>query len=701
MKKTKIIIALLLAVLLICTAIACIGCNKKDKNQGKKDFVIGVISDPQIVAESDVGDDDYASFLDFNAVGQKMLFISEAILKTAVDKLIEEKVNVVLIPGDLTENGSKTGHQMVASQCARLEAAGIPVYVVCGNHDINKAPKKYMTVEQANAQGLTIYETFSDGTCSVRVPGVSPAEFMEIYHDYGFENPIARDTLDQPLEVTIEGYTYYEVGTMSYVQDLPGSDYRLISLDAANYYEDENEDTYYMTYYGTGYNKNAAIKGTGYSVMTERLLAWTEEQLMAAENAGKKPIVMAHFPINNQMGEVVGMITDGIDNRMNMTDELLSLFSEYNVKYTFTGHLHTQHITVYNSNFYHTTVTDIETGCLTNYPLPMRYVTFGNSGVNIRNEYLTGVKAEYLPAYLNNDTIREAVTTDIQSYALDPFIYDNLLTNFDNRINDDGDYELFHKIFSMLELDPDGTHGEDLNALAEYIYNDLYKAFMTMPIYKTDGKNSVEAICEKYGIALPKNEKYVGKGVFQFFIQLLGKFYKYDYENDGGAITYDSAEGKILRYGVYSIFDVLAGSELFTRLHAINPDVEESVISSNFLNKLFKQDTLDLLCDDFVFKLATVLNPLIKDYFDLSRLNAGDLVDMLNNLLPTGLGIVEAKFSGLYDKATNTILGVPLDSFLKIGYVEKDGSSVPTIEIYFDVLLRDVVFDKVGNGVLN
>ena len=48
MKKTKVIISVLLALLLIGTALSCIGCNKKDKE--KKDYVIGIISDPQIVA---------------------------------------------------------------------------------------------------------------------------------------------------------------------------------------------------------------------------------------------------------------------------------------------------------------------------------------------------------------------------------------------------------------------------------------------------------------------------------------------------------------------------------------------------------------------------------------------------------------------------------------------------------------------------
>ncbi len=705
MKKVKVILSVLLIAVLVATALCCIGCNKKDED---KEYVIGVISDPQIVAAAEVGDDDYASFQDFNAIGQKMLFISEAILKTAVDRLIEAKVDVVLIPGDLTENGSKAGHEMVASQCARLEAAGIPTFVVCGNHDINKNPKRYLTTADAVAQGLTIYEEFSDGTCSVRVPGVSPEEFMQIFNEYGFKDAIARDTLEEPVRVTVpvEGeltpYEYYEVGTMSYVQDLPGSDYRLVCIDASNYYEDENENTYYMTYYGSSNNNNskAAIKGTGYSAMTKRLLGWVEAQLQAANSAGKKPVVMAHFPINNQMGDVVGQITDGIDNRMNMVDELLELFTQYKVEYTFTGHLHTQHVSTYTDDYYRATVTDIETGCLTNYPLPIRYVTTDKDGkVTIKNEYINSVKEEYLPSYLNDQKVKSSVLTDLQAYALDPFIYDNLLRNFDERIKEGDKYPLFNKVFNMLELDPDDQHQAELDSLASYIYNDLYMKFMTMPLYKTAGKVSLQDICEKYGVTLPTSEKYADKGVFQFFIQVLGKFYKYDYENDGGEITYDSVEGQILRYGVYSAFEVIRTSTLFTQLHAINPDIPDSAISENFVRTMYQEGKIDFLCDGFILNVIAIINPVVEENTPLSLagLTVSGIVDTIETFLPVGLSYVDQHMPGIYDVDENTILGVPVENILKVGTVDGD----PVFEIDFDAVLKEVVFGKVGVGILN
>lgn len=709
MKKSKIIISSLLIVILAALACCCIACQDKNKEEEKKEFVLGIISDPQIVAASEVGDDDYESFQDFNAIGQKMLFISEAILKTAVDRLIEKKVNAVLIPGDLTENGSKAGHEMVASQCARLEAAGIPTYVICGNHDINKAPKRYLKKADAVAQGLTIYEEFSDGSCSVRVPGVSPEDFMTIFNEFGYKDAVALDRLDTsvrvsvPVEGEIDPYEYDEIGTMSYVQDLSGSDLRLISIDASNYYEDENEDTYYMTYYGTSVNRKTAIKGTGYSVMTYRLLDWIEEQLKAARDAGKKPIVMAHFPVNNQMGEVVGQITDGVDNRMNMTEELLDLFAEYKVEYVFTGHLHTQHIATYTDNYFKTVVTDVETGCLTNYPLPMRYFKIKDGNVTIENEYINAVKEEYLPAYVNSESVREAALNGLQHYSLDPFIYDNLLHNFDERINSDGQYSLFYKIFDMLELDPDGQHEEELASLADYLYNDLYMAFMKMPLYAKDkkatDKHSLEEICRKYNVTLPASDY---TSVFQFFIQVLGKFYKYDYENDGGPITYESTEGTILRYGIYSAFEVIRSSELFSRLHSINEDIAETVVTENFVSKLYKDGTLDLLCDDFFFNVASIIKPVLKNTpITLDNLKANNVVSITQTLLlPMGMSMINSFLGGPYNEEENTLYGVSVDTLIGVGNKEVDGEKVPVLELYLNNILRDIVFDKIGDGVL-
>ena len=71
-------------------------------------------------------------------------------------------------------------------------------------------------------------------------------------------------------------------------------------------------------------------------------------------------------------------------------------------------------------------------------------------------------------AYLQEGTVKQSVLTDLQNYALDPFIYDNLLHNFDDRINDGEQYALFYKIFDMLELDPNGEHVDPASPIKSF-----------------------------------------------------------------------------------------------------------------------------------------------------------------------------------------------------------------------------------------
>ncbi len=723
MKKVKIMV---IAVLIVCLAtLGLSSCNlfRKDEDE-KKPFVIGVISDCQIVAESDVGDDGYLSFQDLNEVGQKMLFVSEAILKTAVDRLIEEKVDVVLLPGDMTENGSEVGHETVARECKRLLDAGIPAYVVCGNHDINKNPEKfygsvqdaltdgnYETKAEAERNGYTndshyIEEVFADGSCSVAASGVSPERFMEIYNEFGFKDAIARDRLDAPVRnyVEEEDYEFYEVGTMSYVQDLVGSDYRLICVDAANYYENERGSTYYMARYGE--EEEYQINGTGYSVMTDRLFDWTETQVKAAVGAGKKPILMLHFPVNGQMGDIIDHIDIG-DNKLNMQREFQAMLTENGVEYVFTGHLHCQHTATYTDEDTGNTLTDIETGCLTNYALPIRYVTTDVDGsVSIRNEYLSAVKAEYVPSYVDEAT-KTKITTDLQRYAVD-FVYNNLLTNFDNRIHDDDEeYALFYNVFEMLGLDEEEERGgnEKLKALAEYVYNDVYKAFLQMPINdKGDGSVSVEGLCKNYVSDFPKTEY---KDVFGFVCEVIGKVYKYDYTVDS-PVTYDSADGKLLRYAIYSAFEYLRVCDLFPMLHEIKESIPADVVSTAFVEKLFKQGTIDLMAGDFLLKAVDIVKGILPssvttiidpDKLDVDLL-VKSVIPLVNTLYPNLVALANNFLPALCDVEAKTICGVSVDDMLKIA-VEKSGEKdVAVLEIYIDSIFEKLVFGAIGKDLL-
>ena len=645
MKKAKnILYVITIICILVIACFSLTACNDEED-----EYVIGIISDPQIVAESDIGDDAYPSFLEFNAIGQKMLFVSEAILKTAVDEMIERKVDCVLMPGDLTENGSKVGHETVARECARLEEAGIDVYVTCGNHDINKEPDRY------SLEG------------EIPTSGVTPEEFMTIFADYGFNEAIANDILDTPVETTVtvgdETYTFDEVGTMSYVCNLGDSKYRLISIDATNYYYDENDRHYYI-------NEKGQCPGSGDPVMTARLLEWTKTQLKQAGDDGKTPLVMIHFPVTSQMGDFIGQL-DTDDMHINMQEQVLALLTEYDVEYVFTGHLHTRHDNVYTDD--NGTLYDIETGCLTNYPNHMRIITMSSDGAKIEDEYLQTVKAEYVPSYVDEET-KQKITTDLPEYAI-WFVNDNLRNNIQEKIDDGGKNALFLKILDLIGFDEEDQTTIDF---AEDLYQNVYLKFINTKIYgETD---SIEAICKKHNVTLPKEEY---DDVFDFIVRVVCKVYK----NEAN-VTSETNDGVILKYVIYSAFDFLNDYDLFAKLHELNSDIEE-IDLSELVNTLFDEGILDLNADNFLGKAITLVKPLLKKYDININLQSGDTLVLMKALKTLAPAILSA--TGMYDSSTKTILGIAYTEYIDF----------TTAEIFFERLLDEVVYGQIGKGLLN
>ena len=80
------------------------------------------------------------------------------------DMIVRIKRNLrpglVLISGDLTKDGERASHQIVASQLQRLVDAGIQVLVVPGNHDINNngfSLDEKITLAESIGKYMTVY----------------------------------------------------------------------------------------------------------------------------------------------------------------------------------------------------------------------------------------------------------------------------------------------------------------------------------------------------------------------------------------------------------------------------------------------------------------------------------------------------------------------------------------------------------------
>ncbi len=77
------------------------------------------------------------AYQDFATGNLRLIGENSAATKSAVEMILADHPEVVLVTGDLTNDGEKQSAIELAALLQRLEDRGIKVYVINGNHDIN------------------------------------------------------------------------------------------------------------------------------------------------------------------------------------------------------------------------------------------------------------------------------------------------------------------------------------------------------------------------------------------------------------------------------------------------------------------------------------------------------------------------------------------------------------------------------------
>lgn len=134
-----------------------------------------LISDTHVMAPNLLVKDGKA-WQDYMAGSRKMVDKSAEIFDALVDTVLKERPSAVLIPGDLTKDGSKLSHEYVVNRLDTLLKAGIPTFVVPGNHDLGTS-------------GAVYYE----GDSTKRAETVFAAEFADLYRNFGYDSLSVRD----------------------------------------------------------------------------------------------------------------------------------------------------------------------------------------------------------------------------------------------------------------------------------------------------------------------------------------------------------------------------------------------------------------------------------------------------------------------------------------------------------------------------
>ena len=170
------------------------------------------------------------------AADGKDMLRCERIMDSFLSQVIRDQPDALILPGDLSFNGAEASLRQLAEKLSEVRKAGIPVFVIPGNHDLN-----YPMAAKFTGETYTL------------VPSVSVAEFADLYEEYGFREALSRDS-----------------ASLSYTAQLsPG--FRLLMLDV------------------NGNEKPGTV--------SETTLFWVEQQLQRAKTDGVYVIAVSHQPL--------------------------------------------------------------------------------------------------------------------------------------------------------------------------------------------------------------------------------------------------------------------------------------------------------------------------------------------------------------------------------------------------------------------
>ena len=357
----KLFLKSAIAFVLVLLLIGAVACNDKktDQNDEPTPNKITVFSDIHILSSQQYGTQMTSGLQRIVNSNEKVIGLTEAIFRTAIDDFIASDSPILVITGDLTDDGAKVAHQTVARELARAEAAGKRCYVINGNHDINNNATSY------------VEETKRD------IDHVSPETFAEIYADFGYSEALVRDA-----------------NSLSYTADLTNK-YRLIALDCAKYDIEPGTER--------------SVTGRHDPHITDELLAWLSAQLDKCEEDEKEPFLITHFPILSHIGPLAGSMS-----HVNKQADTLETLGAGGVAFSFCGHVHQQDIASYS--FGSKTYYEIETGSLAFTNLPIRHFFDNGETIKITTTQQSYVNEAYIPAFYSAEE-KAAMLADLPSYV--------------------------------------------------------------------------------------------------------------------------------------------------------------------------------------------------------------------------------------------------------------------------------------------
>ncbi|MBC2007394.1 metallophosphoesterase [Listeria welshimeri] len=317
-------------VILLLISSSLFGCSSASDKTEKITAPIEKDQDLSIIETTDVHyfapslTDNGAAFKQYVAAGDgKQLAYSDEITDAFLEDVEAKKTDVLIISGDLTNNGEKTSHEELAKKLAQVKKAGTQVFVVPGNHDINNPwARKFEKDKQLPTDTIT------------------PTDFSKIYGDFGYKDAISSDDF-----------------SLSYLA-APSSKVWLLMLDTAIYKTNMQQST-----------------PTTEGGLTTGTLDWVKECSTLAEKNGAKLIPVMHHNLTNHSDVIQRGFT------INYNQQVIDTLTAGNMEFSLSGHIHTQNIRTAKSTD-GKEITDIVTNALSVYPHKYGNITYSAKNKN-------------------------------------------------------------------------------------------------------------------------------------------------------------------------------------------------------------------------------------------------------------------------------------------------------------------------------
>lgn len=310
---------------------------------------IGILADPHLHATGTAqaygyGDTPLLRSLPETLHSTRVFNESEPALRAALNGMVAEGIKLVLIVGDLTDDGQEPNWQTAAEILRDYEVrAGMRFFLTPGNHD------QWVTEDFAQTKGFTAADgtdfTISSAQGSANTsPAMQRLSYAQIYpiaaafgyaprpQDLLWETPFGSDPALAARGGTIDAPPPVQTPDLSYLVE-PEEGLWILSIDASVYWPDPAS------------SKGGWVDGSseGWAAVLTRkawLLDWIADVSARATAQGKRLVTFSHFPVLDALNGASGQMDAGGTRRKMPDAAQARTIAETGMGLHFSGHWH-------------------------------------------------------------------------------------------------------------------------------------------------------------------------------------------------------------------------------------------------------------------------------------------------------------------------------------------------------------------------